>query len=536
MTDREGAVVCPSCGANRDPESAPVALPPRTVLNERFLVGRLLGRPGGFGITYLARDLTLRITVAIKEFLPSTFASRATDRATVVPNTGDDRAAFRGGLEEFLEEARILVSFSHPNIARVRDFFTANGTAYLVMDYYEGTGLDQYVRERSRPLREEEALEVFLPVLAGLEAVHERGFLHRDIKPPNIHLSRDGTPILLDFGAARLAIGERSRDLTVMLTAGFAPFEQYHRRGRQGPWTDIYACGATLYYLVTGTAPPDAIERYTEDTLEAPGVRNRALSESFSDAIMRALSIDPAGRPQTVSAFRAWLLGTTTRDAAMATGGVPRSRPAHTPRGDNAAEPIRPSPAAGARRPLSGRVHQGPGTGGWTLGRVVLLTVLGVSAWGGWHALRDGSTEDTAESTGIRPSMVRSPPAVPARVEPPSVDVDPETVNESTGVALDPRPVSRVEVPHPPYTSVPGEPPAPPAWSAPVPAEAHGPRRPPQEAMEACAGKRSELSCSFQTPHGRESGLCRSVGRLLACVPFGAPPMRRGGPGFGSRP
>lgn len=244
--------VCPGCGYDAAASRSPLLLPVLTRLNQRYLVGRTLGKPGGFGVTYLGFDVTLRVSVAIKECCPRELVGRDVSRKTLVPHSQEDGEMFRFGLQAFLDEARTLARFDHANVVRIRDFFEANGTAYLVMDYYEGESLLEYLARHGGRLPWRATLELMLPVLDGLREVHRHGFLHRDIKPHNIYLTTQGRPILLDFGSARQAMGERSRSLSVVLTEGYAPFEQYHSRGQQGPWTDIYGAAATIYLLLTG--------------------------------------------------------------------------------------------------------------------------------------------------------------------------------------------------------------------------------------------------------------------------------------------
>ena len=226
---------CPHCGYDEQANRGPLPLPHRTLLHDQYLVGRVLGKPGGFGITYLGWDLHLQMRLAIKEYLPRELAGRATDRATVAAHSSDDGEQFRYGLEQFLREARTLAHLDHPNIVGVRHFFEANGTAYLVMNYYQGLSLAEYLDQQGGHMPEEQATQLMLPILDGLRAVHAKDFLHRDIKPQNIYLARLDSggvrPILLDFGAARQAMGEHSRSLSVVLTPGYAPFEQYHRKG-----------------------------------------------------------------------------------------------------------------------------------------------------------------------------------------------------------------------------------------------------------------------------------------------------------------
>jgi TonB family protein len=316
FSEKGTAPVCPGCGFDERRRTSPLALPPRTVLAQQYVVGRVLGRPGGFGITYLGWDLRLETRVAIKEYLPRDMAGRDPDRHSLALHAPDDRDNFRYGLDQFLQEARTLAKFNHPRVVRVRTFFEENDTAYLVMDYVDGISLAEYLERCGGILSEAQALAVMLPVLEGLREIHRRGFLHRDIKPQNIYITSDGAPMLLDFGAARLALGERSRSLSVVLTPGFAPFEQYHRRGEQGPWTDIYACAATLYTLVTGRVPPDALEREKEDSLAPPQTIRSGLSHAFGTALLRAMATDLHRRPADVDAFLALLRGKAPPAAA----------------------------------------------------------------------------------------------------------------------------------------------------------------------------------------------------------------------------
>jgi tetratricopeptide (TPR) repeat protein len=216
---------------------------------------------GSFGITYKAWDHRLQTYVALKEYLPIEFAVRETDTQTVAPRSEKVSHQFQFGLKGFLEEARTLAQFRDARIVRVTNFMEANGTAYLVMDYEEGESLDALMRREQRRLEEPELLRTMIPVLEGLCIVHRAGVLHRDVKPANIYLRAQGSPLLLDFGAARHALGEETQNLTSIVTPGYGPFEQYQRTGKQGPWTDVYGAGATLYRLVTGKRPAEAPDR-----------------------------------------------------------------------------------------------------------------------------------------------------------------------------------------------------------------------------------------------------------------------------------
>ncbi|EIC21160.1 protein kinase domain-containing protein [Thiorhodovibrio frisius] len=301
-----GANPCPHCGYDEQVPRGPLVLPHHRLLNGQFLVGRVLGRPGGFGITYLAWDQQLHTRVAIKEYLPRDLAGRDMDKSTIAAHSVEDAELFRYGLDQFLREARTLAQLDHPNIVRVRQFFEANGTAYLVMDYYDGVSLAEYLDQQGGKLPEQAAVQLMLPILDGLRAVHAKGFLHRDVKPQNIYLAKTDTggtrPILLDFGAARQAMGERSRSLSVVVSAGYAPFEQYQRKGQQGPWTDIYSAAAVLYKAVTGVEPPEATERMSADELKPAS--DFGVSLALSKALTSALAVTPSDRPQTAQAIQ----------------------------------------------------------------------------------------------------------------------------------------------------------------------------------------------------------------------------------------
>lgn len=309
MGERGDALVCPLCGYDENQKISPLALAPRTVLNQQYLIGRVLGSPGGFGVTYLAWDISLATAVAIKEYMPRALVTRDLNRSTVLPHSQGDEELFRYGLEQFLDEARLLAQFDHLNIVRVRSFFEANATGYLVMDYYRGMNLSEYLKQNGKMLAKP-ALWVLMPILDGLREVHERNILHRDIKPQNIYIIAERRrPILLDFGAARAAVQGRSQGLTAVLTEGFAPYEQYDRHGRQGPWTDIYACGATLYLMLTGQVPPPALERKLHDKLVPLDQLVSDVPPSISSAVMQALAVEPQQRPQDVRTFQSLLTG-----------------------------------------------------------------------------------------------------------------------------------------------------------------------------------------------------------------------------------
>lgn len=279
----------------------PLALPVGYRLHE-YRVDKVLGQ-GGFGITYLASDVNLNAKVAIKEYLPEQFASRTID-ITVAPRSANDEEFYEKGLENYLVEARTLATFRHPHIVRVARFFEANNTAYMVLEYERGESLKSWWRNHAE-LAENDLLLLLRPLLDGLAVVHESGFLHRDIKPDNIYVrDTDGTLVLLDFGAARHTSEQRTEENN-FVTPGYGPIEQYVM-GEQGPWTDIYALGATLYWMVSGKKPIEAPDRMVDPDPLKPAVEvgKGRYSHEFLSAIDWALKPETQDRPRDVAAFR----------------------------------------------------------------------------------------------------------------------------------------------------------------------------------------------------------------------------------------
>jgi serine/threonine protein kinase len=299
--------VCGTCSYDENERRSPLVLPHRTVLNGQFLVGKVLGKPGGFGITYLAMDLKLKVKVAIKEYLPRDLAGRDSNHSTVYPHSKEDAEFFAKGLDDFLKEAQNLAQFDHANIVRVRNFFKENDTAYIVMDYYDGITLNEYVQRMGGKVEWQMAIKIMTPIMDALREVHAKGFLHRDIKPHNIYLTRENRIILLDFGSARQAMGERSKSLSMVLTPGFAPFEQYHRRGNQGPWTDVYGVAATLYFMIMGEAPPEANERVERDHIQLPSQVMISLPQSVEKGLMKGLAVKAGERFESIRALQGGL-------------------------------------------------------------------------------------------------------------------------------------------------------------------------------------------------------------------------------------
>jgi len=279
-------------------------LPAGTKL-ECYQIENVLG-VGGFGITYKAKDLSLGCNVAIKEYFPANFAVRAANTCIVNSKSSHDDEIYSTGLNRFLDEARTLAQFKTRSIVRVNRFIKANGTAYIIMDYEEGLPLSRYLL-KSRKLNEHELALVAIPILEGLAAVHKTKFLHRDIKPSNIYLRKQGRPVLIDFGSARQAIDEQSQAVTGFVTHGYAPFEQYNTVDEQGPWTDLYGLGATLYRCVMGKAPIDALDRLASIQARHPDPLKPLILEkpaNYSSEMLACidwmLSFRIENRPQSV--------------------------------------------------------------------------------------------------------------------------------------------------------------------------------------------------------------------------------------------
>ncbi|MCB1776607.1 MAG: SUMF1/EgtB/PvdO family nonheme iron enzyme [Candidatus Competibacteraceae bacterium] len=278
----------------------------------RYQIEGVLGA-GGFGITYRAIHEALQNEVAIKEYFPAEWAYRDHNGVNVRPNAQGQIPARQGeppcyqwGLERFLDEAKILVQVNHPGVVRVRDYFTANGSAYIVMEYEDGESLSAMLR-RGGILPEHELHRLLNDIMPALEAVHSQHYLHRDLKPSNLYIrSRDGCVMLLDFGAARQALGQRTRSVTSVVTPGYSPIEQYVTVGEDyGPWTDIYALGAVLYRCITGTPPIEAPGRVLKDPVQpATEIGAGLYSRGLLQVVDQALAVRPEDRFQSVAAMR----------------------------------------------------------------------------------------------------------------------------------------------------------------------------------------------------------------------------------------
>jgi serine/threonine protein kinase len=298
------------------------ALPLGFRLHE-FEVTGLIGE-GGFGIVYLARDTQLERTVAIKEYMPASLAAR-NDGVQVSVRSERHRETFALGMRSFVNEAKLLASFDHPALIKVYRFWEANGTAYMVMPYYQGPTLKNWLREQKVSPSEDWLKGVLSPLMDALEVIHADHCYHRDIAPDNILLLGPNKPLLLDFGAARRVIGDATQALTVILKPGYAPLEQYAEvpSMKQGPWTDVYALCAVLYAVITGKAPPPSVGRMMKDDLVPAQVAAAGrYSAPFLAAIDAGLTVHPDKRPPNMAALRALLYATRLPDDHVAPGGA----------------------------------------------------------------------------------------------------------------------------------------------------------------------------------------------------------------------
>jgi serine/threonine protein kinase/WD40 repeat protein len=335
-----------------EPASPPTnlfALPEGTELIGEFRIKRVLGA-GGFGITYLANETALARDVTIKEYFPLEYAARGVS-GDVAPRSSDSVTDYKWGLERFMEEAQTLARFIHPNIVRVYRCFRARDTGYMVLHFEEGGSFKAWLRQLQRAPRQSELDRIVAPLLDALDAVHAGNYLHRDIAPDNIIIRKDGEPVLIDFGSARGEIVAHSKTVSALVKPGYSPYEQYATTtSNQGPWTDIYALGATLYHAISGRRPPDAPSRVVNDEYVPAG--EAALSsyrQGFLAAVDRALQLEIGERPQSIAAWRQMLLAPEPRRA----GGRLGLR--------GALERMRTAPPSASASRLGRRVAPAPG-------------------------------------------------------------------------------------------------------------------------------------------------------------------------------
>ncbi len=406
------------------------ALPIGSYLGE-FELTQVVGE-GGFGIVYLAVDHSLQRQIALKEYMPSSLAER-TSGMQVSSLSPEDEETFRKGLDSFINEARLLAQFDHPSLVKVHRFWEANGTAYMVMPFYQGPTLKETLRDMGAPPDEAWLLGLLDPLTQALAVIHAMQCYHRDIAPDNILLlAGSGRPLLLDFGAARRVIGDANQALTVILKPGYAPLEQYAEVPgmQQGPWTDVYALAAVLYFAITGKKPPAAVGRLLNDQyVPLQQAAAGRYSASFLAAIDRALTVKPAARTQDIDAFRADLgLSTLLRDrggALAATGG---SAPSLSPAADRSAPGSPASASRPAKNAKSGALAAPAGGQGKMIAIGLGVAGLAVAAAAWWFtrptapppgAITAALPASPSPTAATMPAPAAAP--VPAPPPPPSV-------------------------------------------------------------------------------------------------------------------
>ena len=409
-----------------------VALAPGSQVG-RYEIEAVLGQ-GGFGITYRARDAQLGRMVAIKEYLPAALAVRQ-DGASVLPRSTEVAADFDWGRQRFVEEGRTLASLHDvASIVQVFDFLEENGTGYMVMALVQGETLEKRIAAAGS-LGPREIDGIVWPLLDGLEKVHQAGFLHRDIKPANVLLDDDGRPILIDFGASRASLADRTATMTAIFTPGYAAAEQFSS-ARQGPWTDIYGMAATLYHAIAGTPPPSAVDRLLQDECVPLVQRSpEGFSRTLLSGIDAGLLLHAEARPQTIADWRRLLrtdVDETAPTVVMSTAGTrtvakPVTRPVTRPVTGPVTTPTPPTPpspptelAVGARR---------GGLWKWLALASAVPILLAVGDYA-FYAVR--APVAPVESTGAGPPpspVVAAEPAAlpPDAVVPPAPAVGPES-------------------------------------------------------------------------------------------------------------
>lgn len=332
--DLDSNRVCMNCHHKADDTpSPPHHLPQRTVIGtqNRYLVGKALGE-GGFGITYLAWDLQQGIKVALKEYFPSGYVTRVAGNNQVIINSKQNQAASNRGLKRFVEEARALAKIKNlAGVVNVRDFFSANGTAYIVMEFLDGVSLKKYLQRKGGKISVDEVLTIMRPVMDSLTQVHKLGLIHRDISPDNILITKQNEVKLIDFGAAKYSNPD-GRSLSIVLKQGFAPPEQYDTHGDQGPWTDVYALGVTVYYAITGTLPPESIRVVMgKEAIKRPSELGIAIDLGVENALMKSLAVDKKKRYQDVQSMMNGLYNPRApRKAVSAVTAPPSAAPKKT--------------------------------------------------------------------------------------------------------------------------------------------------------------------------------------------------------------
>lgn len=303
MKEKNGPI-CHACGYNED-EALEISnnIPLRTVLANRYLIGKVLG-VGGFGTTYIGFDKNTNKKVAIKEYMPRSLVYRVPGEKEIKTKSNNSKETYYYGLEKYVQEAGILSRFQGiESIVQIFDCFEENNTAYIVMEYLDGVTLIDYVKHNDGRIGVPMMLKLISPILEALGHVHKAGLVHRDISPDNIFITNKGYIKLLDFGAARYSLGQKSNNLSVILKPGYAPPEQYFTKGKQGPWTDVYGIAATMYRCICGQMPVDSMQRMENDSLINPSMMEVDINHQVESAIIKALALQHTNRYQTAEEF-----------------------------------------------------------------------------------------------------------------------------------------------------------------------------------------------------------------------------------------
>ncbi len=335
---------CPKCGYQHTPNTVPPnCLRPGTLLQNRYIVGVSLG-VGGFGITYKCLDTEIGGICAIKEYFPSNFAVRTTSTKFVAV-AEQNLGRYNKIMQRFVEEAKLVKSLHHRNIITIYDSFFENNTAYYVMEYCDGVDLRRYTNNFTRKLEYDEGINLLCQIMNGLEYIHANGILHRDIAPDNIYVTKNNFVKILDFGSARREMEQFNRELSVIVKVGYAPIEQYGGRGQQGPYTDIYALGATFYHLFTSKMPIESTQRVAEDTLEEFSRLRPDLPDNLKYCIEKSMEITTSKRISNIAEMKN-ILGLTNKSVRISQE-PPQSPPQNPP---NAPQNPRKSESVGSYR------------------------------------------------------------------------------------------------------------------------------------------------------------------------------------------
>ena len=396
--------------AHDQQKNVPNALPAGYRFNE-FEIKEVIGG-GGFGIVYRAWDHLLERTIAIKEYMPISLASRGDDLAITL--RGDRyQKLFSAGLNSFIQEARLLARFNHPGLLHVLRFWEENGTAYMGTLFYSGMTLKEWQQTSPQTINEAWIHQLLPPLFGAINTIHRAGYLHRDISLDNIQIQDNQLPVLLDFGSARKEIGNLSDETEIMLKPGYAPIEQYSEEGDsdQGPWTDIYALGAVLHTLVTGSPPPVSVVRCIEDTYQP---LSTLMPEGYSlpllHAIDRALVMDPHQRPQSIDELAA-LIDLPVSDVAELVNNVTDPLEELTPLPEPEPIPLAVNPTAGCAVPvMTPRVAKRLSRPLMILSGLALAAVVAL-VWGLNH-------HDSARSGGTTAAGTSHPPVSPPSAPP----------------------------------------------------------------------------------------------------------------------